>query len=433
MIEGKTLEQWKAEFPLLELMTAYEPVLWTNDKLYTAKEAIAGLSFGEADVLDAEARLKRFAPYIAHVFPETADNAGIIESPLTGIPDMKNAIGKMYRAPIDGELFVKEDNKLAISGSIKARGGIYEVLKRAEDLALTAGMISESDDYKKFADDAFREYFSQYNVVCGSTGNLGLSIGIMSAELGFKVTIHMSDDARAWKKEMLRAKGVNVVEHSDDYSKAVEQGRAESEENPKSYFVDDENSETLFFGYAVAAVRLKAQLGEQNITVDEDHPLNVHLPCGVGGGPGGIAFGLKAIFGDHVHCYFAEPTHSPCMLLGMMTESHEQLSVEDFGLDNKTAADGLAVGRPSGFVGRLLEQLIAGVYTVSDENLFKMLALVYITEGIKLEPSALAGFMGPAVVRSDNDNTTHLLWSTGGEMVPDGVWQEYYETGKSLL
>lgn len=167
--------------------------------------------------------------------------------------------------------------------------------------------------------------------------------------------------------------------------------------------------------------------------MDEQNPLNVYLPCGVGGGPGGIAFGLKVIFGDHVHCYFAEPVHSPCMLLGMMTGYHEKLSVRDFGLDNKTAADGLAVGRASGFVGRLLEQLISGVYTVSDENLFKMLALIYITEGIKLEPSALAGLMGPVAVQGESDNTTHIAWNTGGDMVPDDVWQEYYETGKKLL
>lgn len=433
MIEGKTLEQWKKEYPLLELMLEYEPVIWTNNKGAAAEEALEKLSLGEGDVLEAEARLKRFAPYIAHVFPETENNAGIIESPLTQLPDMKNALEQMYKTPVAGTLYAKEDNKLAVSGSIKARGGIYEVLKRAEDLALEAGMITETDDYKKFASDAFREYFSQYSIVCGSTGNLGLSIGIMSAELGFKVTIHMSDDARAWKKEMLRSKGVNVVEHSDDYSRAVEEGRNESDADPASYFVDDENSQTLFFGYAVAAVRLKAQIQEQDITVDEQNPLNVYLPCGVGGGPGGIAFGLKVIFGDHVHCYFAEPVHSPCMLLGMMTGYHEKLSVRDFGLDNKTAADGLAVGRASGFVGRLLEQLISGVYTVSDENLFKMLALIYITEGIKLEPSALAGLMGPVAVQGESDNTTHIAWNTGGDMVPDDVWQEYYETGKKLL
>ena len=428
MIAGRSLAQWKSDFPLIDDLSRYKEVYWENEKIMNTADALADLELTKADVHDAEARLKRFEPYIEKVFPETAANAGEIESPLTETAEMKSALEELYGTPIDGELYVKADNQLAISGSIKARGGIYEVLDHAEKLALEAGMITEDDDYKKFGSEAFQVYFSQFSIVCGSTGNLGLSIGIMGAALGFNVTIHMSSDARQWKKDMLRSKGVNVVEHSEDYSKAVAEGRNGSLKDPKSHFVDDENSKTLFLGYAVAAFRLKRQLEASGITVDETHPLNVYLPCGVGGGPGGIAFGLKIVFGDDVNCFFAEPTHAPCMFLGMMTDYHDALSVGDFGIDNRTAADGLAVGRASGFVGRLLREMISGAYTVSDETLFKLLALIYDRENIKLEPSALAGLPGPLL--TENKKGTHIAWSTGGDMVPDEVWQEYYDIGK---
>lgn len=41
-----------------------------------------------------------------------------------------------------------------------------------------------------------------------------------------------------------------------------------------------------YMARSVGGLRLKDQLDEMNIVVDESHPLLVYLPCGVGGGPG---------------------------------------------------------------------------------------------------------------------------------------------------
>ena len=74
-----------------------------------------------------------------------------------------------------------------------------------------------------------------------------------------------------------------MKEYNDDYSKAVEMGRQDAAKDPNCHFIDDEDSEDLFYGYATAATRLKRQLEESGIKVDEDHPLFVYLPCGLEG------------------------------------------------------------------------------------------------------------------------------------------------------
>lgn len=433
-----TPQQLQKDFPVVGELMALRETFWCNPGLQRTDAALAAAGLTRADVEDAAARLERFAPYIRTVFPETAAAGGIIESPLVPIPAMQAALGQTT-----GRLLLKQDSHLPISGSIKARGGIYEVLHLAEDIALREGGLRLTDDYAALAQPRFRELFGKYAVAVGSTGNLGLSIGIMSAALGFRVTVHMSADARQWKKDMLRSKGVTVVEYADDYSKAVAEGRRQAAADPMCHFVDDENSKTLFLGYAVAALRLEKQLTAEGVAVDEDHPLCVYLPCGVGGGPGGVAFGLKLVFGDNVHCFFAEPTHSPSMLLGLATGLNDGICVQDIGIDNLTAADGLACGRPSRFVGRVMGPMVSGCYTVSDAHLYRLLRQLADTEGIRLEPSALAGVPGMGLicgiqggdyVRShalDLSSATHIAWATGGSMVPPEIWQDYYEKGGS--
>ena len=447
MILGRTLESWCDSYPLIRELVALQETTWFNPGVAPVGQAIADVGLTSADVADASARLSRFASYLRLAFPETECSAGIIESDIVPMAHLQPLLGERYGQSLNGALWLKRDSHLPISGSIKARGGIYEVLKHAEDLALAGGLLTLNDDYALLHSDKARAFFGQYKIAVGSTGNLGMSIGIMGAALGFQVTVHMSADARQWKKDKLRSHGVTVVEYASDYSVAVAQGRQQAESDPTCHFVDDENSVNLFLGYAVAGERLKQQLAAAHITVDVQHPLFVYLPCGVGGAPGGVAFGLKLAFGDAVHCIFAEPTHSPCMMLGVYTGLHDEVSVQDFGIDNVTAADGLAVGRASGFVGKAMQRLLDGFYTVSDEEMYSLLALMERSEGLRLEPSALAGVPGIARVQADQQgylarigldtqamsNATHLVWATGGNMVPADEMEAYLAKGRELL
>lgn len=407
-----------------------KPVLWENSNCIDAKLGIQSIEIDSKRVYEAEDRLLRFAAVIKKLFPETID--GIIESPLVEVSSMKKVMENFYDTKISGKMFLKCDSELKIAGSVKARGGIYEVLKHAEDIALASGSFSIKDDYSILLSENYRNVFSSYKIAVGSTGNLGLSIGIMSSALGFNVTVHMSRDAKKWKKDLLRSKGVTVIEYDEDYSKAVEQGRKQCSGDPKAYFIDDENSIDLFLGYSVAALRLKAQLQQQGVIIDEKHKLNLYLPCGVGGAPGGITFGAKLLFGNNVKCYFVEPTHSPSMLLGQLTGKHNKLHVREYNIDNRTEADGLAVGSPSELVSRVAEKLMDGEYTLQDEEMFKLLALLKDSEGRKLEVSAASSLMGPTLVEADDDSI-HICWATGGLLLPDQEYINAYEIGKKYL
>ncbi len=421
----KTKAEKKADQPparaCMPDLRAEKEQFFKNTALLPADRALPQLQFGFRDVADAEARLLRFAPLIEKLFPETAEKHGIIESGLLSADRFASAVaaatGRKER------LFIKLDSELPVAGSVKARGGIYEVLKRAETLALQNGLITPSDDYSKLAD--CRDFFKKYTIQVGSTGNLGLSIGISGAAIGFRTVVHMSADAKQWKKDLLREKGVEVIEYDSDYSEAVKEGRELSAKDPNSYFIDDENSADLFLGYSVAALRLKKQLADRHIEINPAHPLCVYLPCGVGGAPGGVTFGLKLLYGDSVRCYFVEPVKAPCMLAAFACG--KCIHIENLGLDGKTDADGLAVGAASRLVYRAMEHLMDGEFTVSDEKLAPMVRLVYNTEGRFIEPSAAASAAAYIAHLKEGapENAVHILWATGGGLVPEAERKKY--------
>jgi len=448
---------------LTAALRARTPLLWTNPSYDPGACAVEpGL-----DPAQARARLDRCAGLMAAVFPELQATQGRVASPLTPVPGLRQAMAQAAGGSLPGgsnggsgesnalpggaqglgAWLLKRDDALPVAGSIKARGGFHEVLALAETLALQAGLIEPDGDRLALRSPRARALFATHTVAVGSTGNLGLSIGLIAAALGFRAVVHMSLDAKEWKKARLRKAGIEVVEHAGDYAQAVAAGRALAAGDPRVYFVDDEHSAHLFLGYAAAADELAAQLRGQGRPVDAQHPLFVHLPCGVGGAPGGIAYGLKQRFGAHVHCFFAEPCASPCMLAQLAYGEGGAVSVYDLGLDNRTEADGLAVGQASPLVAPLMARRLAGVFTVADDSLFRDVHALYESEGIAIEPSAAAALAGPLRLlgtetgrafldglglASRMADATHVLWSTGGSLVPEAELAGFRRRGREL-
>ena len=379
----------------------------------------------QRDIDDAWDRLNRFSSYVKTAFPETEKTGGIIDSPIQLINKTKEKLIREENVNIYGNLYVKRDDSLAVCGSLKARGGIYTVFKHAEDIAIENGMLKTTDDYSILNSDEFKNLFSKYKISVGSTGNLGMSIGLSGKKLGFDVTVYMSEEAKTWKKNMLRDAGVNVIEFEGDYTSALKSARCEAAKEENTYFIDDEDSKELFLGYSAAYKTLINQLEEKGITVDKDHPLIVYLPCGVGGGPGGITFGLKKIFNDNVYCYFGEPVQMPCMTLAM-AKGKSDVSVYDIGLGKGTVADGLACSSPSVLAYEVMKGMLDGCFTIDDKHSLELTRLLYVTSGIKAEPSSCVALGGVGRIPDaiNKENATHLVWLTGGSLVPDDEWEK---------
>jgi len=131
----------------------------------------------------------------------------------------------------------------------------------------------------------------------------------------------------------------------------------------------------------------------------------------------------------------------------MLAGFDKDLSVYDIGLSLRTQADGLAVSKASPLAGNMIKHLVSGCITASDDDLFRFVHLLHRGTGLRIEPSAAAGFMGMVMLYSGpegesyrkergiderGDDARQLIWTTGGSMVPSSEWEGYRSRGEEL-
>lgn len=413
---------------MLDRLRGGRPVVWTN-QARPESHAFNVVDAGR-HLVAAEVVWSRFAPALAGLF-DTPGGEGRVFSPLLRYP----------RTIEDSTVLVKADHALPISACVKARGGVFGLLRVIERIAVEAGLIIGHSSYESLVSDAARAVFGEHTVTVASTGNLGFSIGVVAAAFGLKSEVHMSACAQEWKKERLRRAGSSVVEHEGDYTSTVHTARTRAGDQGNIHFIDDENSWDLFVGYAGAAKELAGQLDTLGVQVSVERPLVVYLPCGVGGAPGGITYGLRTLFGDAVVCVLAEPTEAACMLLALASGDRTPPATYDFGLNTQTVADGLAVSRASPLVLDKVRTEIDAIVAVPDEDLLDWVRRAWAEAELKLEPSAAAGFAafrelrrqwpdiqqstpGDRAAMKHLDRGCHVIWTTGGDLMPEKLFQD---------
>lgn len=397
------------------------PACWLKTGSRAAPKA---REIASGPISTANARWQRFAPVLARACNIPSWD-GVVQSPLQRYP---------HSAGWPQSLYVKCDHALPITGSVKARGGAYEVLCLAERIAADSGLLDVGDDrYLSLLEAPARKVLGSWTVVTASTGNLGFSVGVVARALGLEAEIHMSMDAKPWKKDRLRRIGACVIEHATDYTGTLAAARTYKPAE-RRHFIDDEASLDLFMGYTCGGVELAGQLKDLGVEISERQPLFVYLPCGVGGAPGGITYALRTAFGPSVVCIFVEPVASACMLLALDKGQGEPQSVYDYGLDNRTEADGLAVSRASRLVLQKVGDDIDAVVALPDALMRSGVRKAWAEAGLRLELSAAAGFAAIDPLREALERKRaarlppiwrrfesglHVVWATGGSMLPE--------------
>lgn len=350
--------------------------------------------FSLFDAYETKLRFERFAKIFIEAFDE--------------IVDENYYKSEMKKSKLGEEVYLKLDSHLKVARSVKARGGFNEVISYIEKVLEEKNLLAK---FSSLELSDIKEIMKDYTIEVSSTGNLGLSIGLCAKAFGFKTKVHMSRDAKEWKKDMLRSAGAEVLEYDNDYTYAVKMGRLSASQNPDSYFVDDEMSEKLFLGYASSIFEIIDQVKESAMMISYEEPLNVFLPCGVGGAPGGIAFALRSFFKDYVKIYFLEPTEYPSMLYSYLMKKAS--SVKDIGLASNTVADGLACASPSKLVFPMLDYLVDGFFAFNDDNIIKAKEKVLEVDNEIIEASSATAILAYEKLNKPKNS---LLWITGSNV-----------------
>lgn len=368
--------------------TSNQSIEWWENTNHRDFFDIESLPFGLNDMHQVGDDFERFSTYTMKSFPELISSGGLIESELLSNGQVAKRLKEkglnLYN------LLIKEDFNLPIAKTMKTRAGLYYVLKLSDELAKQEGILKDdSDYYAKLLD--YKDFFNQYELVVITSNEMARSIVRVGCSMGYRVRVLMSTKSQG-DQEFYEKYGA-TVEHSN---KTLIQTLQDAKEHKKDdqIIVDEHDNDKLFLGASVTAFRLRDQL--YDLDVDLNEGVNIYIPLGVGLISSGIGFGLKRVFRDNIHIYFVESCNK-----GEFTPLLKGEHVEN----QKISA--VALSR--------MKELISGMVLVSDEKTKEYYELLHDAMDENFDEKGYRVFAALEEATKHYPDRTHIVWLDNGK------------------
>jgi threonine dehydratase len=267
---------------------------------------------------------------------------------------------------IGREVFLKAEN-LQRTGAFKIRGALNRI-------ATLSGVEREA------------------GVVAASAGNHGQAVARAAREAGISATVFMPAETPMAKVEATRNYGAQAELVGADFEEALA-GAREHAAGTGATFVHAFEDPEVIAGQGTIGLELAEQLSEVETVV---------IPVGGGGLASGIALALRGV-------------QSGVRLVGVQAASCAPYAGgTTFGY---TIAEGIAVKKPSEVTGKLLDELLDGIVTVSDEEISEAIVLLVERAKLVVEGAGAAGVAALLAGRVEGTGPAVAILS-GGNIDP---------------
>jgi threonine dehydratase len=278
---------------------------------------------------------------------------------IDGIARVTPVYGSETLSKLAGRDVCLKAENLQRTGSFKVRGAVSKI-----------STLSKSEQ--------------RAGVVAASAGNHGQAVAWAAREAGIKATIFMPQDAPMAKVEPTKNYGAKAELRGADFEEALAAAR-QFMESTGATFVHPYEDERVIAGQGTIGLEIADQVPDVETVV---------IPVGGGGLASGISLALRAVKPD-------------VRIVGVQA-----------GLEGFTLADGIAVKSVGELTGRILEDNLDDMVSVSDEEICSAVVLLLERSKLVVEGAGAVGVAALLAGKAGGGRGRALALLSGGNIDP---------------